>query len=268
MDIDKKRVLKYDEPYLIRFEGEGRKQIEISRAYIELIEKGYSLAVEEVSSYLRCSYQYVIKKIVPEVPHIRITEVSKLMLMRYATNHIIDETMIPLFNKRILFNRFEFEQYICNKAEKVITYKRFYEKDFDPAAVLEIKEKLLTLNHAKKAQPVSFRNHMQRVMDSFIWKDFENNTRVIPIDSFPLSLKSQRDLVSEWGLKYKVNFYRRIETQGINKVRIGNLIRFDKQMVEEEYLAHMYISVYYRLKVNYGGALTKIIQDRAIELLE
>lgn len=90
-------------------------------------------------------------------------------------------------------------------------------------------------------------------MDSFIWKDFKNETIVIPIDRFPKSLKSQRDLGSEWGSNYKVNFYRRIETKGINKVRIGNLVRYDKEMVEEDYLAHMYVSVFNQLKINHVG---------------
>lgn len=57
MDINKTKLSKYDEPNLIRIEGEGRNQNDISLAYIELIEEGFSLTVEEVASYLRCSYQ-------------------------------------------------------------------------------------------------------------------------------------------------------------------------------------------------------------------
>lgn len=80
------------------------------------------------------------------------------MLLRHATNNIINETIVPLFNKRILFNRFEFEHYICSIAKKEITYKRFYEQDFDPDAILDIKEKLHTLNQTKKLNRSHYKN--------------------------------------------------------------------------------------------------------------
>lgn len=98
---------------------------------------------------------------------------------------------------------------------------------------------------------------------------FKNNPINIPtIEHFPEKLYSQKDLMNIWGLDYKVSFYRKLEWLGINKIKIGNMVRYRKNEVEEEFLATMYISIFQSLKEVYNDDYVQVIQNRALDLLE
>ncbi|MDK7667361.1 MULTISPECIES: hypothetical protein [Cytobacillus] len=265
----KKKEKTYDETNLIKIEGQGRTKEDICLSYLEFINSGFSLTIEEIASYLRCTYQYVLDKIVPEVPHIRITEVSKLMLFKYAIEHDLDEEISSLFVKRILFHRGEFQRYVCNSAESVISFKRFYERDFEAEVVLQMKQKLAILNQKSTGKSITFEKYMQRVMDSFMWRHFKNEPITKPkIDIFPPQLFSQRDLMNIFGVNHKVEFYRHLDTLGINKVKLNNLVRYRVDEVEETFQARMYITAFLHLKNKHGEEYMTVIQKRALELLD
>jgi hypothetical protein len=268
MEIEKK-IKKYDETNLVMVEGLGRTQEDICLNYIMFIQEGYSLTIQDVATYLRCTYQHVIDKLVPKVPHIRITEVAKMMLMKYSMEHDdIKEELSSLFYKRLLFHKQKFQEYVCKQGVSIISYKRFYTSDMQPVAVEQIKMKLATYNDRNKGKPLSFEKHMERVMDSFLWRGFKNEPIISPtLENFPKELYSQRDLMEHFRLNYKVEFYRKLDSLGVNKVKLNNMIRYSKNEVEEEFMARMYISAFVQLKMEYGDNYINAIQDRAIELL-
>lgn len=258
---------KYVEPNLILIEGEGKTYESICHSYFSYINNGFNLSVEEVQSYLRCTYQYVIKQIVPAIPHIRITEASRNMLFTYAREYGgIDDDLYSLFYKRILLNRNDFQTFIKEQSYRVIAYQRFYNHQFPEDFIVEVQKKLKERN--KKGKPISLEQHFQLVMDSFIWKDFKNEPMVThSLSYFPEVLYSQNDLIRINGFRYKENFYRMVHHLGLNKIKIGNLVRYSKEEVEEPFLAKMYVSVYKHLKDMYGNNYIQVIQRRALELL-
>ena len=121
------------------------QEVDICQKYIEPVEDGYTLTVDEVASYLRCTYQHVIDKLVPEISHIRITETSKMLLLKYVKVYDLDDILgniSSLFYKRILFHQGDFQEFICKNPIPIISYKRLYMDDFDPKIMEEIKGKL------------------------------------------------------------------------------------------------------------------------------
>lgn len=268
MDRGEKGKKKYDETNLIRVDGQGKTKKDICLAYIELIETDFSLTVEDVALYLRCTYQHVIDKIVPEVQHIRITEVGKIMLLEYAKDNELSEDLTPLFFKRILFHEGDFQRYICESVETIVAYKRFYEHDFKIEVVEKINEKISIYNQEYKRN-LTLNQYMQRVMDSFLWKSFKNELITVPtIEDFPEKLYSQKDLIDLLGLNFKMEFYRKLDSLGLNKIKIGNMVRYRKDEVVEKFLVRMYITVFLYLKENYGEQYIQIIEERALELLD
>ena len=106
-------------------------------------------------------------------------------------------------------------------------------------------------------------------MDSFLWRDFKNNPVQIPtIEHFPSVLYSQKDLMGLFGVNYKVEFYRKLERYRINKLKIGNLVRYRKEEIAETFLASMYITAFMSLIEKHGDQYIRIIQERALELLK
>jgi len=270
MEEKENKQKKYDETNLVRIEGKGRTREFICMEYTDLIESGFNLTVEEVTAYLRCTYQHVTDKIVPEVQHIRITEAAKIMLLRYAAEYNIDERISLLYMKRILFEKTDFQRYICEHAKKIVAYHRFYETDFSPEVINYIKAKLASYNANSKGRNLSIEDYMQRVMNTFLWEKFKNQPLMIPFnESFPATLYSQKDLMELFGLTYKVEFYRKIDSLGVNKIKIGNMIRYRKEEIVEPFLAYMYITAFQRLKERVGERyIITVIQERALEMLD
>lgn len=258
---------KYNETNLVLVEGQGKTREDICIEYIRLIKDGFSITVEGMASYLRCTYQHVIDKIVPEVAHIRITEVAKTMLLRYSKENNINEDMAGLFMKRILFHKEDFKRYICENAKSVISYKRFYEGDFNPKEIEKIKGKISKHNEKNKGKPLTLEKYMQIVMNNFQWKAHKNKQiTTLSIGNFPEQLYSQKDLMDLLGFTYKIEFYRHLDSFGINKIQIGHLVRYRKEEVEEKAFAVMYIAAFLQLKEAYGDRFIEIIQKRALEL--
>lgn len=259
---------KYDEPNLVKIEGEGKTMEDICLSYLSYIKEGYNLTVEEIQNYLRCTYQHVNQQIIHKIPHIRITEKSRNMLFLYAQKHTIDESIYALFYKRILVNRKEFQEYIQKHSYQIIAYKRFYKDNFSSEFLYKVKRKLEKHNRNNRGYSITLEQHFQRVMDSFVWKDFKNKPILIQsLLSFPETIYSQNDLIKQYGFRYKVDFYRMIHRLGLNKIKIGRLVRYRSEDIEERFLAKMYISVYLDLKESYGENYMKVIQKRALDLL-
>lgn len=64
------------------------------------------------------------------------------------------------------------------------------------------------------------------------------------------------------------SFYSKLESLGINKIKIGNLVRYRKDEIEDQFLARMNISVFEYLKDVYNNDYIDVIQNRALDLLE
>ncbi|MEH6908929.1 hypothetical protein [Neobacillus drentensis] len=259
-----KEKIKYDEPNLILVNGIGKNKEEICKAYIELFQSGYTLTAEKIADYLRCSYQHVIETIVPKVKHIRITEMAKMLLLK----HFEGEEYASLFYKRILFHENDFKRYIMKNAENIISYKKFFERDFEPVVIEQIKAKLLVSNAKTTGKHLTLESYMQRVLNSFLWRNFKNEPIIIKtLEDSPTTLYSQRDLMEIFRVNFKAEFYRKLESLGINKMKLGNMVRYRKEEVEEEFLAKMYITAFQRLYKLSDGRYIEAIQERALELL-
>lgn len=266
-----KEIKPYGLKNLIKVEGKGKKSAEICQEYIELIRNGYSLTVSEVADYLRCTYQYVNLNIVPEVKHIRITEAAKRMLLSHTENEYIEqEIYTPLFYKRILLNKEDFERYIADTTIYVESYKRFYKKDFDSNFLNNIQNRLTVYNQNTFGKDLSINSFMQKVMNTFLWEDFKNDEILSYTKRhYYDELYSQKDLMNVYGYEYKSYFYRKLEAEGINKIHINNLVRYPREeLTDTDYLAVMPVTAYNYLVREHSNNSIKVIQERAIEMVE
>lgn len=264
----------YNETNLIRIESKSRK--DICSEYLHYIENGYRLTIDDAATYLNCTGPYVINTIVPEVKHIRITRLSKMILMKYAKDNGIEEKRARLFTKRILFSEDNFKEHIRNSIELVISYKKFSENDFEPGFIDEIKKRIARGN--EKGKKLTLQSHMTRITDILKKKyftdengvvRFENQQENLHINSFPVKLYTQKEIMNEYGIKYKVDFYRQVELKlGFRRLKYGNLVRFEKVKEDKKYIFQMYLSIYRMLQELYGEDLINIIQNEALIKLD
>lgn len=257
----------YDEANLIRIEGKGLTADEICSLYIMRFKNGFDLTVEEIADYLRCTYQYVLKNITSQVPHIRITEDVKILLLKRE-----DDEFRHFYYKRILFDRKAFQDFIIKNATYIRTYKRFYQSDFSAATIKEIKIKLEDYNRRNtKLKDVSFERLIKDVLNSFMTKYFVNDPCLQQLDRFP-KLQNQNDIMDSKGLQYKVSFYRYVESVGLNKIKLGNLVRYDVEEVnEKDYVCSTPIKNFENLmRLHEGdiGLVMEEIKKKALQMLD
>ncbi len=108
--------------------GRGMSIEDICLMYIKTIEDDFHLTIDEIVDYLQCSDRYVRNEILPYVEHIRINQVARSMLMKYAKEH--DEPN-ELYKKRILFSLSSFHKFFLKNTIYSKAYIRFYMADFD-----------------------------------------------------------------------------------------------------------------------------------------
>ncbi|MEK3992794.1 hypothetical protein [Robertmurraya sp. FSL R5-0851] len=253
----------YKENNLIRIEAKTGEKI--CSEYLQYIENGFRLTVEDIATYLGCTYQHVINKVVPEVEHIRITELSKMILMKYAIDYGIDNSISQLFTKRILFSEKGFKEHINNTIEHVLSYKRFSVSDFEPEFIYEVNKRIEKVNEKKRGRKLTLQSYMTKILDAEKWNGFENKPEYYPINSYPIKLYTQEELMREHGLVYKVDFYRNVELSlGYRKLKYGNLIRYEKIQETNDFVFQTYICIFNMLREKHGEHVMKVIQEKAI----
>lgn len=258
---------KYNEENLVRIEGKGMSATTIMNTYLQYIEEeGFTLTVEEIANYLRVSYQYVTETVLPSVLHIRINESARSIIMKELNRNNEESEYYSLFMKRVLFQQESFQTYLTEQAQHEVIYKKFYRQDFDEQLLSRLGKQLETYNQKMK-KPISLSFLLQQVMDSFIPKHFIVEPTYQPLRSFPAHLLSQRDIMETYGLPYKVSFYRYLEKKGINKVKIGNLVRYLPTELEEKAICVAYEGVYQRLPKD-PLSFSLFIEKRAEEWLK
>ncbi|WP_246938516.1 hypothetical protein [Bacillus pinisoli] len=157
----------------------------------------------------------------------------------------------------------------------MVAYKRFYKDDFEKDFINLLDEKLSTFNENKE-QSLSIKDHIQNVLNTNRLRNLTNKPVVEPIQSFPSGLYSQKDLMNLFNIKHKVALYRKLELLGINKMELGNMVRYSKEEIDEElqedndreFLARMYITDFLHLTKTYGDKYILEIQKQALKVLE
>jgi hypothetical protein len=220
-DKEDKKLIKDTGEYFgnnyIKLEGTGNTIIDIVDSYIKYINEGYNLTVEEICNYLQCSSTYFLNNYRDSIKHIRITVMvrdSFFQLLRAEAISLTEDTerLIKMFLKRILYNREDFNRFIKENCVVEHKYKRFSLDDFE----------LYPKNYEDKKRIVELLN--------FISYDLYLDCKepvIKPLDYVPDKLHSLKNLKEYLDIKYDVEFYRMIQQQGINKIKLGNLVRYD-----------------------------------------
>jgi hypothetical protein len=220
-DKEEKKLIKDTGEYFgnnyIKLDGTGNTITDIIDSYIKYINEGYNLTVEEICNYLQCSSTYFLNNYRDSIKHIRITVMVRdafFQLLRAEMISLTEDTerLIKMFLKRILYNREDFNRFIKENCLVEHKYKRYSLDDFE-------------------IYPKNFEDR-RRVIEllNFISYDlyFECKEPVIePLDYIPSELHSLKNLKEYLDIKYDVEFYRMIQQQGINKIKLGNLVRYD-----------------------------------------
>ncbi|WP_254914876.1 hypothetical protein [Bacillus thuringiensis] len=70
--------------FLVKINGNGESLEEIASLYLRLIEEDFNMTIDEMASYLSCSYDYVQKNIAPYIHHVYINSVANKALVTYG----------------------------------------------------------------------------------------------------------------------------------------------------------------------------------------
>ncbi|MDQ0255534.1 hypothetical protein J2S74_002916 [Evansella vedderi] len=251
------REVGYNEPKLLKVEGKGKTRDFILGHYIELIEhSGYNLTIDEISNYLRCSYNWVAENMMNEIWHIRVNSRVGEMAVKELDS---DNPTRDFFYKRVLFNRDDFYRYMKENAWYIQSSKCFLISDF---AKYEWSELIKELEEHKNFNEVS--KLMQRAVEALIPRYFTNKPIKKKLKTIPEKLWSQKDFFENGSFQYKPQFYRFVETRGLGKIILGNFVRYDQKELEEQCLCSMPITLYENLYPNAAKTLLK----QAKELLK
>lgn len=200
---------------LIHIEGKNSSLEEIAEMYIEKMEEGFNLTVEEMATYLKCSYRHALKL----QPHIRHIVIDQHVGRKSLILHKQDHKYSPLFTNRKLFFRSDFEKYILNNAELVTTYRRYMISDFDPRVIQHLADNL------EKEFPQHFLGRMLSIAHRNVPSD-ANPQKVEKLDSLPDELHSVTSLLKSNVWTHERYIYHFLRDHGVKKVRIGNMIRY------------------------------------------
>jgi hypothetical protein len=220
-DKEEKKLIKDTGEYFgnnyIKLDGTGNTITDIVDSYIKYINEGYNLTVEEICNYLQCSSTYFLNNYRDSIKHIRITVMVRDAFFQLLRAEMISltedaERLISMFLKRILYNREDFNRFIKENCLVEHKYKRFSLDDLE----------LYPKNYEDKRRIIELLN--------FISYDLYLDCKepiTKPLDYIPYELHSLKNLKEYLDVKYDVEFYRLIQQQGINKIKLGNLVRYD-----------------------------------------
>ena len=202
----------------------GRNHEVIASQYINLMDNGFNLTMAEIASYLRCSYLYVQKNIAPYIQHIVINNIARKALFDWHGDHEIHR---HLFIKRILFSRSDFNQFFLQEAKLIRAYDQYFFTDLSEKAQQYLMQK--TKKNKDTARKI-IKKHANELREK--WPDnLPKKTVIESISQMPVELYSLKDLV-EIKFRYNMDAYRFINDYGIPKIKIGSLIRYRKEDID------------------------------------
>ncbi|WP_028778746.1 hypothetical protein [Shimazuella kribbensis] len=207
---------------LIIIDGQDRNPEEIADDYREYMREGYNLSTEEIADYLRCNYQTAHRKFTSTLRRIGITERARNILF---TSEIDDEDLVPLFTKRRLYNRADFEEFLLDQAHWVITRDAYRFSDLSE----DVLERLEYWAEKKELSSEAMFLNLAICTDPSHVRD--ESSRQVQIMEVPQKIVSMRDLLNKFG--YSATAYRYIERYAIPKIKIGNLVRYNDEDFKE-----------------------------------
>lgn len=191
----------------------------IIKKYREKIyDDGYNLTIDEMSDYLRCTYNYVQSQITPKLSYIVINSVARNLLSRAVRDDLLEYS--TLYSKRRLYKRYDFAKYIYS-AQVIKKYHRIYMTDLSDDAQKFLK--MLQEKRPEKSVGGWFRVLAKRSHDAAV--DAE---QVYTLQYFPQTLLSLQDIKVVLNLNYDVQAYRYLDKIAAPKIKIGSLIRYDQ----------------------------------------
>ncbi|MCC5910418.1 MAG: hypothetical protein JJT76_08285 [Clostridiaceae bacterium] len=222
----------YNEDNLVKIIGEGLSGEDIYYSYITAIEDGFNLTIEEGCKYIACSYSYFRSRLVDKIPHIRINTTARKLIYLYSKiNKDISEDTLALSNKRILFRRDAFFQYIKATMKVKQQYKVFTLNDFDRKTIEAIQANLHIYNsQSDNSKKLSTTDLLSNIAQSL----YEVSDPVEYVDNdynLPEKFYSMKELKEILNLKYDVEVYRLVEKYGTRKYLLcnGDFVRYDLQ---------------------------------------
>jgi hypothetical protein len=220
---------------------EPGRAIEIAEQYVDYIESGFNVTLEDICSYLGCSYKYAINNISHKVKHIRITQKARFItFMVYNQGYLnISSEDILLMNKRILFHKTSFKEYLL----KNIKVHREYVK-FDTDYLLsqfpdEINNLVRLVKENKKSKiPLFYLNMAAKELYEERFTEEELPVATVTyfkdINELPDKFYSLKELQEAFNVQHEMILRRLIDNCGANKYMYGNLVRYDKNQINRE----------------------------------
>lgn len=162
----------------------------------------------------------------------------------YREGRYFDSNYVCLFMKRVLFSREGVNQFIKENAMVEMLYKRIN----------------LIENNINRSVSIKI---ARGVISSYYKKDLTHIYK--EITNIPTKLYSMKELILELGYSYDVEVRRVIETIGVNKIKLANLVRFD---IEDFNLCDDEIAVPYHMwksdRKNVLKQIEKLLKNRYI----
>lgn len=216
-------------PNQILLEGKGMPLSVIINWYLEKIEDGFQLTIDDLASVLDCSYDFVLKHIAPQLTHIRITEVIRAELLKTE----LKGEWYPLVLKRILFQKKAWEQCLLESATYEQRYRRFNLKE--PGKIQDwVRENDLDFSVSKEVLDQAF----EKLIMKWGLIDKPHTLEHIPLKKEQIQERwfSTKSLLKMYGMKYPVQVHRMLARRGVNPIQIGNFVRFSQEEIEMENL--------------------------------
>lgn len=102
---------------------------EITYNYLSYFQDGWTVTIDEIANYLRCSYDYVLRNVSKEIPHIYINRAANKALYQYFVDQqgssLYDE-FFPLITKKYLYHLDNVKKYFL---ENMIVVKEELKKN-------------------------------------------------------------------------------------------------------------------------------------------
>lgn len=217
------------------FEGTGKTLIEITDWYFEQIQLyQFQLTVEEIATFLDCSYDFVLEKVVPFIPHIRITQSIRPELLKREG----DGQWHSLLYKRILLQSSAWTDYLKEQATYSLKYERISIEEIEE---IEEIQKWFLQNDLSKVDGLHQLNlAMLKLLRPFESSEQPNLIEKIKIDDSQLQRKwvSLKTVMKKKGFRHRIQAIRYLEQKGVNPIHFNGIARYDLREIEEEVLAY------------------------------
>lgn len=206
---------------LIVIPGKGRHPEDIVADYCHWIQQGFDLTVEAIAFYLRCNYSFAHKHFTPHLRRVAINDPARNMLLTFGGDYQ------HLFTKRRLYSRQDFEKYILEQAQIVISREAYRLSDLSERSLADLDK------WAKERKTTPRRLFANMAIGTAPPKKELEPVRYEQLTELPDQLLSMKDLV-EKKFRYSSLAYRHIDRYAISKIKIGNLVRYDASDFEED----------------------------------